>query len=53
MQQKAIINLRPRYFKLMLTGICKRLIITFRLSVSKEIRKEKLIVIQIWGKRAA
>lgn len=44
MQQKAI-NLRPRYFKLMVTGICTRLIVTFVLSVSKEIRKEKLVVI--------
>lgn len=42
MQQKAI-NLRPRDFKLMVTGICTRLIVTFILSVSKETRMEKLI----------
>lgn len=48
MQQKAI-NLRPRYFKLMVTGICTRLIVTFILAVSKEIRKEKLVVIPDLG----
>lgn len=53
MQQKAIINLRPRYFKLMLTGICTRLIVTFRLSVSKEMRKEKLIVMPDLGEEGS
>lgn len=53
MQQKAIINLRPRYFKLMLTGICTRLIVTFRLSVSKEMRKEKLIVMPDFGEEGS
>lgn len=48
MHQK-VINLRPRYFKLMVMGICTRLTITFILSESKELKKEKLIVIQDWG----
>ena len=50
MHQK-VINLRPRYFKLMVMGICTRLTITFILSVSKELKKEKLIVIPDWGGR--
>lgn len=43
MQQKSI-NLRPRYFKLMVTGIYTRLTVTCRLSMNKEVKKEKLIV---------
>lgn len=42
MHQK-VINLRPGYFKLMVIGICTRLTVTFIHSVSKELRKEKLI----------
>lgn len=49
MQQKAI-NLRPRYFKLMVTGVCTRLIVTFMLSVNKKIRKEKVVMIPDLGK---
>ena len=40
MYQKAI-NLRLRCFKLMAAGICTRLTVTFILSVSREVRKEK------------
>lgn len=50
MHQK-VINLRSRYFKLMVIGICTRLTITFIHSVSKELRKEKLIVIPGLGER--
>lgn len=37
----------------MVAGICTKLTVTFMLSVSREVKKEKLVVIQIWGKGVA
>lgn len=43
MQQEAI-NLRPRDFKLMVMGVCTRPTVTFVLSISREVRKEQLVL---------
>lgn len=43
MQQEAI-NLRPRDFKLMVIGVCTRPTVTFILSISREVRKEQLVI---------
>ena len=48
MYQKAI-NLRPGCFKLMIAGICTKLTVTFMLSVRREVKKEKLVVIPNLG----